>query len=83
MSVYVIYSEESVEVHATLSSLKKSLTKMIGIIAINHYHLSEVNWDDLDNELDNENAICHHIDLYSERVDKSYITKEDIINLDK
>ena len=82
MSVYVIYSGDFVEVHTSLRSLKKSLTSMLGIVAVDHKHLSEIDWNQLDSDLDEGSVVCHQIDLFSARVDKSYITKEDVINLD-
>lgn len=82
MSVYVIYSGDFVEVHTSLRSLKKSLTSMLGIVAVDHKHLSEIDWNQLDSDLDEGSVVCHQIDLFSVRVDKSYITKEDVINLD-
>ena len=82
MSVYVIYSEDFVEVHASIRSLNKSLTSMLGIVAIDHKHLSEIDWNQLDSDLDEGSVVCHHIDLFSEIVGKSYITKIDVINLD-
>ena len=81
MSVYVIYSGDFVEVHTSLRSLKKSLTSMLGIVAVDHKHLSEIDWNQLDSDLDEGSVVCHQIDLFSVRVDKSYITKEDVINL--
>lgn len=84
MMVYVIYNNDFVKVFVTSKALREYMSTMLGIITINHKHLSEVGWWVLDKELESEEVVCHQIDLFSEIISKFYLVKTNIIeDIDK